>query len=158
MRFIDASTHPARRPSRPLLMTVPGPWLQVRGRRISWFHVCGAAAALSWVAALLTGAHLRGLPVAPLVIITATAGATFLIVVTVTALLLGEGRLTWYHHQLAVLTTTSTVLWVRHWPLLPYLDLVGTGLMAFTIFGRLGCLLVGCCHGRPARCGVIYGP
>jgi prolipoprotein diacylglyceryltransferase len=28
----------------------------------------------------------------------------------------------------------------------------------FLVFGRLGCAAAGCCHGRPARIGIVYGP
>jgi Prolipoprotein diacylglyceryl transferase len=38
------------------------------------------------------------------------------------------------------------------------LDITTLGIGVFLVFGRLGCLHVGCCHGRPARFGVRYGP
>ncbi len=42
-------------------------------------------------------------------------------------------------------------------PVFPYLDLTILGIGAFLTLGRIGCLLVGCCHGRPCRWGVRYG-
>ena len=150
------TTHSVHASSRPTQIVVPGPWLRVNGRRLAWFHVCGVAAALSWAGVLLVGAELRALPVMPLLIISTTAAATFIALVLATALIQGEGRLTWYHHHLAVLSTTGIVMVIAHWPVLAYLDLVGTALMAFSAFGRFGCLFAGCCHGRPARSGVIY--
>lgn len=42
-------------------------------------------------------------------------------------------------------------------PVLPYLDLVSVALCVFLAAGRVGCLLVGCCHGQPASLGIRYG-
>src|SRR5205085_11423296 len=39
----------------------------------------------------------------------------------------------------------------------PYLDVVSVGLCAFLAAGRVGCLLVGCCHGQPSSVGLSYG-
>ncbi len=36
------------------------------------------------------------------------------------------------------------------------LDPVAVGLAFFLAFGRLGCTLVGCCHGRPSSVGLVY--
>src|SRR5262249_38293875 len=41
-------------------------------------------------------------------------------------------------------------------PALPYLDITILGVGAFLVFGRIGCFMVGCCHGRPYRWGVRY--
>ncbi|HEU5486124.1 MAG TPA: prolipoprotein diacylglyceryl transferase family protein [Microlunatus sp.] len=147
---------PTPRP-RPRI-ALPGPWFLIHGRRFSWFHACGTAAALTWIVVLILGAGTWQLPVAALLIISATAVGTFVLLVIAAALLLGEGRLTWFHHHLAVLLTTGIAALTAQWPVLACLDAVGTGLLAFGTFGRLGCLLVGCCHGRPARGGVVYGP
>jgi hypothetical protein len=42
-------------------------------------------------------------------------------------------------------------------PVLPYLDVVFMGLGLFLACGRVGCLMVGCCHGQPHSWGVCYG-
>jgi hypothetical protein len=42
-------------------------------------------------------------------------------------------------------------------PPLAYLDPVALGLCAFLSTGRIGCLLVGCCHGQPSIVGIRYG-
>ena len=36
-------------------------------------------------------------------------------------------------------------------------DLATVGVGTFLVFGRAGCFAVACCHGRPARHGVVYG-
>ena len=42
-------------------------------------------------------------------------------------------------------------------PLLPYLDVMVLGVLVAQMVGRLGCLMAGCCHGRPSTWGVCYG-
>ncbi|MDQ5820565.1 MAG: prolipoprotein diacylglyceryl transferase [Actinomycetota bacterium] len=41
---------------------------------------------------------------------------------------------------------------------LRYLDSLAVGLCVFLAAGRVGCTLVGCCHGRPSSNGIRYGP
>lgn len=41
---------------------------------------------------------------------------------------------------------------------LVYLDAMAVGLCVFLAAGRIGCTLVGCCHGRPSSLGIRYGP
>ena len=41
-------------------------------------------------------------------------------------------------------------------PVLAHLDAVAVGLCCFLAAGRVGCLLVGCCHGRPSSTGIVY--
>jgi prolipoprotein diacylglyceryltransferase len=51
----------------------------------------------------------------------------------------------------------ATVLKLTQQPVLTYLDIGTMCAGVFLAFGRVGCLLVGCCHGRPARWGICYG-
>ena len=41
-------------------------------------------------------------------------------------------------------------------PVLSYLDVTVLSLGLFLAWGRLGCLMAGCCHGRPQNWGVRY--
>jgi hypothetical protein len=68
-----------------------------------------------------------------------------------------QGDLVWSEHEAAVLAATLVVgLTTGHvWELL---DAVAVGLTAMLAIGRVGCLLAGCCHGRPARRGITYTP
>jgi hypothetical protein len=121
------------------------------------FQLCGL---LGLVAALLLGVALaqhRGL--SPLVITSlwAVSTLTFLAVAMAAKIVTGDERLVCYHHQAAVLAATAGVLLLTGQPVAPYLDIVAAGLGLFLAFGRTGCLMAGCCHGRPARFGVRYG-
>ena len=88
--------------------------------------------------------------------IAGSAVLTFLALAMATKMVTGEENLTYYHHGIAVMLVATLLLRVLRQPVLPYLDLtmIGTGL--FLACGRVGCLMVGCCHGGPHRWGVCY--
>jgi hypothetical protein len=71
---------------------------------------------------------------------------------------LGRPVLIYYHHVLAFLACTAAIAAILGAPVLEHLDVTACGLAAFTAVARVGCLMVGCCHGRPARWGVTYRP
>lgn len=71
---------------------------------------------------------------------------------------LGRPVLIYYHHVLSFLVVAGALAAVLGAPALEHLDVTACGLAAFTALARIGCLTVGCCHGRPARRGVAYGP
>jgi hypothetical protein len=81
---------------------------------------------------------------------------TFLAVVLVTKLASGEERITYYHHEIAVTLCAYLLLKALHRPVMPYLDVMLLGIGLFLAFGRVGCLMVGCCHGVPWRWGIRY--
>jgi hypothetical protein len=80
-----------------------------------------------------------------------------LIAVKITELMFGYERIVFYEQALAVLATSAVVVALTGGRVLLTLDLVTIGVGAFLSFGRIGCLMVGCCHGRPARWGIRYG-
>lgn len=51
---------------------------------------------------------------------------------------------------------SAVFLTVIHVPVLAHLDAVAVGLCGFLAAGRVGCLLAGCCHGRPSSIGIVY--
>jgi hypothetical protein len=81
---------------------------------------------------------------------------TFIGLAMATRVITGEERLIYYHQEIAVVLAAGLLLWTTRQPLLPYLDATILGIGLFLSFGRIGCLLVGCCHGRPHRWGVRY--
>jgi prolipoprotein diacylglyceryltransferase len=62
-----------------------------------------------------------------------------------------------YHFQIVALICTIALLEAAGRPVLPYLDVLAIGMMVYQLFGRIGCLMAGCCHGRPYPWGVRYG-
>lgn len=62
-----------------------------------------------------------------------------------------------YHFQIVALIFTVTVLELAGEPVLTYLAVMVIGMIVYQAFGRIGCFMAGCCHGRPSAWGVRYG-
>ncbi|BAZ11856.1 prolipoprotein diacylglyceryl transferase [Calothrix sp. NIES-4071] len=84
------------------------------------------------------------------------AVCTFFILVILIKIFTGKEQLVYYHHSTTVLIVTTALLWRLNQPILPYLDTTILGIGIFLACGRIGCLMVGCCHGRPYRWGIRY--
>ena len=140
-----------------MIVRCPGPHVHVGGRAISWFHLTGLAGAGASISVFLIGAHIRSLAAWPLLPLTAMAIVIFLGIAMVTKVVTGEERLTYYHNELVILGGGALFLHAVHQPVLAYLDLVAVAISAFLVCGRVGCCLVGCCHGRPGHHGLVYG-
>jgi hypothetical protein len=137
--------------------SIPGPDLNFLGKPRSAFRVCGSlglllSAALAWILA----GH-AGLSSWVIAGIACTAVPTFVALVMATKIVTGEETIVYYHHEIAVLLATGLFLVMIRQPLLPYLDVTIVSLGLFLACGRIGCLLAGCCHGRPHGWGVRYG-
>jgi prolipoprotein diacylglyceryltransferase len=139
-----------------LLDRLVRPTLSFMGRVWSAYQVCGYTGLGVTVLlgiVLVTRSTLSYWVMTALIL---TSVATILATVFVTKIITGTDQLTYHHHEIAVLGTTSLLLWTLRQPLLPYLDVVMLGTGAFLVCGRLGCLMVGCCHGQPHPWGVCY--
>lgn len=133
------------------------PWLRPFGRRMSSFHACGL---VGWSAAFGLAASLTrhsGLEFWVTTVLTLGTVVTFAGLTMLTKILVGEEIIVYYHHEIAVVLVSSWLLWLLGRPILPYLDVVLMGLGLFLACGRVGCLMVGCCHGQPHSWGVAYG-
>lgn len=126
--------------------------------RRSWcaFKVCGY---VGLTLALILGMTLtmsRGLSPWVLAGLGLAAVFTFLSLAMATKILTGAEQLIYYHHEIAIMAVAALLLWLLDQPVLPYLDITILGIGTFLVCGRIGCFLVGCCHGRPHRWGVCY--
>jgi Prolipoprotein diacylglyceryl transferase len=133
------------------------PELVVGRRAVSTFHVCGITGYGAAVALAAALASATGRSVAVIFLLAALAAVCFVGLVAARKLVTGVDRITYYHHELTVLAAAGVALAAAGRPILPYLDVSALALGAFLAFGRIGCLLAGCCHGRPAHVGVRYG-
>lgn len=82
----------------------------------------------------------------------------FILVVTIATAIKGREWIVFYQATLGAVAAVllgGFVIDARLWRLLD-VDVLGIGV--FLVFGRIGCFHVACCHGRPARRGVVYGP
>jgi hypothetical protein len=132
--------------------------LVVLGRPRAAFHVLGVtglAASLAVCAAVLV-AHEE--PLWALPVIGGTGVASFVVLALAVKALTGRESLVYYHHEILVLAACAAVTSAAGLDVAASLDAAALGVGAFLAFGRIGCLNAGCCHGRPARRGVCYGP
>src|SRR5262249_53815932 len=132
------------------------PEIRVFRRSRPAFQVCGyTGLALAILVALALATRL-GLSLVMMAALILAAVLTFFGLVMVTKIITGEERIIYYHHEIAVMVVAAFLLWLLRQPVLPYLDVMILGIGAFLVCGRVGCLMVGCCHGRPHRLGVCY--
>jgi prolipoprotein diacylglyceryltransferase len=101
-------------------------------------------------------AHL-GLSLAVAAIIFLTGAIAFCGTTLLAKMVTGKEVYVCYHNGPAALAAVLMALWVLDAPVLPYFDVIVLALGLGQAVGRAGCLMVGCCHGRPHRWGICYG-
>jgi hypothetical protein len=129
-----------------------------RTRRLPAFQVCGCLG-LELAVLLALGLVLyQGRSPWVMGAVIASAIGTFYLLAFATKIITGEEQLIYYHHEIGVLLNAALLLTLLGQPPLPYLDATILGVGMFLTCGRIGCLMVGCCHGRPCGWGVRYRP
>jgi hypothetical protein len=129
----------------------------VPARGVSAFRACGWIGLAAASAVALAASSARDLSLAIEALLIGAAVVIFLALAVLTKAIRGRETLIYYHHEIAVLIGVACLAWLLGAPVLGHLDATALGLGAFLACGRVGCLLAGCCHGRPARRGVVYG-
>jgi hypothetical protein len=131
---------------------------QVRLAHRFWpaYQVCGyTGLGVAIVQSAILTAH-QALSLGVLTIMVLLSVLSFYALAMVTKMVCGEERLIYYHHEIAIIIVVATFLWLSDQPLLPYLDITVLAIGSFLGCGRIGCLMVGCCHGKPHHWGVCY--
>jgi hypothetical protein len=126
--------------------------------RVPAFRACGYAGLAAAVTVAMSVSEASGLVLWHEAVIVAAAVASFQALARIERLVRRHEALVYYHHEIAVLAVCGALVAALGAPILAHLDATALGLGAFLACGRIGCLLAGCCHGRPARVGVTYGP
>jgi len=143
--------------SRPV-SRLPERWVRVGpGDRWAGFTVCGVVGLALGTALTLVLAAATGHPVWLVLLLAGSMVAALLVVAAVEALVAGRPRLVCLHSEVVALVVAAAVLALLGQPVLASLDLTVPGLAIFLACGRIGCLVAGCCHGRPASRGIRYG-
>jgi hypothetical protein len=132
--------------------------LEIRclGRAMPAFRVCGTIGLVLAVALGLSLTWHRGLSLWVILILSCTSVAALLGQTLVMKVLTGEEELVYYRHEVAIVAVAALTLWLLGQPIWPYLDITILAIGAFLASGRVGCLMVGCCHGRPHSWGIRY--
>ncbi|MGB9178148.1 MAG: prolipoprotein diacylglyceryl transferase family protein [Pyrinomonadaceae bacterium] len=127
--------------------------------RKSWsaFRICGLGGLALASALSLSLAIYLGLSLWVEAALVLTAVPTFYLFAMSIKVTTGVERFTYYHHQIVFLLSSALLLKLLHQPVLPYLDVSILGVGLLMACGRIGCLMVGCCHGKPSLLGIAYG-
>jgi hypothetical protein len=139
-----------------LLDRLATPAVRVGGRTLVAFQLCGCAGLEMAVLLALGLVVSRGHSPWVMGAIIGAAILTFYALTYAGKIVSGEEQLVYYHHEIAVLCSAALTAWALGGPVLAYLDATTLGVGAFLACGRVGCLMAGCCHGRPHRWGVRY--
>ena len=100
---------------------------------------------------------LWNLPLVDRAIAALTPPLAFLVVVAAIRRSTGRERIVFYQTAIAGVAATALVGVAVGQHTARLVDIAVVGIGIFLVFGRLGCFAVACCHGRPARFGVVYG-
>jgi hypothetical protein len=93
-----------------------------------------------------------------LALVALVAGGSFFAWALLRRRVTGTEKLVLLEHVWIAEACVTCVLLAAGVPPLRYLDALSVGLSVFLAAGRIGCTLVGCCHGRPSSIGIRYGP
>ena len=145
------------RTSNAIFDHVVRPEVHLLGRRIRAFVFFGYVGALSAFVLVLALATRLALSLRVSVLLSLLAVLTYAGLASLTLKRRGELRLAYYHYFLSTLVVWMAVLFALREPIASYLDVMALGYGTFLVVVRLGCLMAGCCHGRPHTWGVSYG-
>lgn len=126
-------------------------------REVPVFRSCGIAGYYAALIATLGCGLLAGRSLLTLAGVAAVCGLSFFVWAYLRRALAGREEIVLLEHVWFAQLCAAGFLFALSEPLLPYLDPVAIGLCVFLAAGRFGCLLVGCCHGRPSELGIVYG-
>jgi prolipoprotein diacylglyceryltransferase len=128
----------------------------ILGKKRSAFQVCGYTGVLAAIALSMTLASKTGLSLWVMSVVASSAMLAFLGLALATKVITGREQLVYYQQEIGVMLVSALTITILHKPVLPYLDIAILGIGAFLACGRIGCLMVGCCHGRPFSWGIFY--
>jgi len=153
--------HPEDRPApfarlNAALDALPRTRFEPLGRQRPAFRSLGFAGLYLALGAILGLGPLAGRDPLALAGAAAAAVLSFFVYALGRKLVTGHERLVLMEHAWVALAAAAGVLWALGVPVRPHLDVVAAGLAFGLAVGRCGCLLVGCCHGRPAAVGITY--
>lgn len=124
--------------------------------QVSAFHLWVISAfALAILLSITLAVYFQLSPVV-MMLIDAAALMTIMVRAMAGKIVTGEEQHVAYQHVLLIAAVTASLLWLMGQPILPYLDIIFVGINVVFVVGRIGCFMVACCHGRPARWGVCY--
>jgi len=116
----------------------------------------GVGFALGLPLSLILASHAQLSPLLMALIAIAALGALLSTAIASVVLTRNE-TLIFYRGVIFIFSVAALISKLLHKPVMEYMDITALGSALFLACGRIGCLSVGCCHGRPFRWGVFYG-
>jgi hypothetical protein len=138
------------------LDSLPRTRLGVLGREVPTFRTCGIIGFYFALIVLFGGGLLAGRSLLVLSALALVSGLSFFAYTYLRKWITGREELVLLEHVWFALGCNALVLSALHEPVLSYLDVVCIALCPFLAAGRIGCTLVGCCHGNPSSLGITY--
>jgi Prolipoprotein diacylglyceryl transferase len=126
------------------------------GREAPMFRTCGVVGFYAALVALLAAGLIRELSLLSLAVVALVCATSFFGWALLRRKLTGRETLVLLEHVWIALGCSTVALLLLGEPVLASLDAVAIALAVFLAAGRIGCTLVGCCHGRPSRLGISY--
>ena len=141
-----------------LLDRLPRSHISIGGVFVPIYTACRLMGSLLGVAALVTLSALLDLDIWLALVIGGLASAVSMLLGWIRAKFLMRKERVLLEHLLAILLSWLAMLaalGVTPWP---YMDAGIVAVAWYLACVRVGCTLVGCCHGRPAPVGICYPP
>ena len=138
-------------------MLIPRPFLILFGKKISSFTIFGALGVFTSIITTFYLTTFLHLSLLVWLIMTITGIAVLFSLAELMKRIKGTPVLVYYHHEFAIISFITIFLFFterRH--ILEYLDITAAGLGIVLAFGRIGCFMAGCCHGKPSNYGIHY--
>ncbi len=125
-------------------------------RPVPAFRTCGITGFYVALITLFAGGLLTGRSLVVLTVIALVSALSFFVYTHLRKWIVGREELVLLEHVWFAFACNAGALVLLGQPLLPYLDLFSVALCPFLAAGRVGCTLVGCCHGLPSSFGIKY--
>ncbi|HEV7684672.1 MAG TPA: prolipoprotein diacylglyceryl transferase family protein [Pyrinomonadaceae bacterium] len=135
---------------------LPRPRLSFLGREVPAFRTCGIAGFYMALITVAGATLLAGRSLAVGAALAIVSGLSFFVYARLRKWITGQEELVLLEQVWFALSCNALALWLMREPFLPYLDIVSVALCPFLAAGRIGCTLVGCCHGHPSSLGITY--
>ena len=126
------------------------------GREAPAFRTCGITGFYVGVILTLAAGFLGGRSLLALAGVLAVCALSFFAWALARRAFTGYEELVLLEHVWFAEACSAAFLAAIGVPVLAHLDAIAVGLCSFLAAGRCGCLLVGCCHGRPSSTGIVY--
>jgi prolipoprotein diacylglyceryltransferase len=143
-------------PANAFLDRIIKPVFIVRGKVLPAWHVFAGSGVAAGSGLFLWAARHAGLAWLPVAMLMAANAAAFWVHDRLNRRFGRPARLILIRHLAVNFAVTFAVSKAAGLPVLAVLDAWSAGMALLLAFGRLGCLTVGCCHGRPAGFGAKY--